>query len=73
MEIFIFYAVIHSFCQKLLQSVPLVCKVFKEKTLAALTASQKLKINEGSICVFVQIITNWFKMMSNEDKYSVSA
>ena len=52
------------------QSVPLVCQVFNEKTVAALKAlKSKLKISEGTI-VFVEMITNWFKMMNIKDKYS---
>ena len=52
------------------QSVPLVCQVFNDKTVAALTIlSSKLEINEGTIR-FIRIVTNWFKMMNVKDKYS---
>ena len=56
---------------KPLQRFLLVWKVFNEKTVVALTTLQKLKINEASICVLVQVIINRFKMMNVEDKYSV--
>ena len=50
------------------QSVPLVCQVFNDKTVAALTTqSTKLNINEGTI-VFICLVTNWFKMMNVKDK-----
>ena len=52
------------------QNVTLVCQVFKNKTVAALTTlKNKLKINEETI-VFVQMVTTWFKMMNIKDKYS---
>ena len=52
------------------QSVPLVCQVFNDKTVAALTTlSTKLNINEGTI-VFIRLVTNWFKMMNVKDRYS---
>ena len=51
------------------QSVPLVCQVFYDKTVAALTTlSTKLNINEGAI-VFIRLVTNWFKMMNVKDRY----
>ena len=54
------------------QSVPLVCQVFNEKTVAALkTMEFKLKISMGTI-VFVELITNWFKRMNVKNKYSAS-
>ena len=52
------------------QSVPLVCQVFNDKTVAALKALQtSLGINDGTI-VFVRIISNWFKMMNVKDRFS---
>ena len=52
------------------QSVPLVCQVFNDKTVAALTALQtSLCINDGTI-VFVRIVSDWFKMMNVKDRFS---
>ena len=52
------------------QNVSLVCQVSNDKTVAALkTLKNKIKMNEGTI-KFVQMITNWFKMMNIKDKYS---
>ena len=52
------------------QSVPLVCQVSNDKTVAALkTLKNNLKMNGGTI-EFVQMITNWFKMTNIKDKYS---
>ena len=52
------------------QSVPLVCQVFHEKTVAAMISLQeKLKVNDGTI-EFIRMITNWFKMLNVKDKYS---
>ena len=54
------------------QSVPLVCQVFNDKTVAALKSlKSKLKINEGTI-VFIEMVTNWFKMMNVKDKFSAT-
>lgn len=45
------------------QNVSLVCQVSNDKTVAALkTLKNKIKMNEGTI-EFVQMITNWFKMI----------
>jgi len=50
------------------QSVPLVCKVFNEKNVAALkTLQQKLSIKDGTI-LFVSLISDWFKIMNVKDK-----
>jgi hypothetical protein len=50
------------------QSVPLVYKVFNEKTVAALkTLQQKLSVKDGTI-LFVSLISNWFKVMNVKDK-----
>ena len=52
------------------QSVPLVCQVFNDKTVAALQVLQtKLAISQGTI-EFVRLITDWFKMNNVKDKYS---
>ena len=52
------------------QIVTLVCQVFNNKTVAALTTlKNKLKINEGTI-IFVPMITSWFRMRNVKDKYS---
>ena len=46
------------------QSVPLVCQVFNEKTVAVMVTSQtKLKINDGTI-EFIRLITNWFNILN---------
>ena len=51
------------------QSVPLVYQVFNEKTVAAMKAlKDKLKIQEGTI-LFIEIISNWLKMMNIKDKF----
>ena len=51
------------------QSVPLVYQVFNEKTVAAMKAlKDKLKIQKGTI-LFIEIISNWFKMMNIKDKF----
>ena len=61
-------AVFHKPLQR--QSVPLVCQVFNEKTVAAMiTLQTKLKINDGTI-EFIGLITNWFKMLNVKDKFS---
>ena len=51
------------------QSVPLVCQVFYEKTIAAFNAL-KNTINplEGNIR-FITFVTNWFKMTNAKDKF----
>ena len=50
------------------QSVPLVCQVFNEKTVAAFKALRdKVVSQEGSIR-FIKLVTDWFKMMNVKDK-----
>ena len=50
------------------QSVLLVSRVFNEKTHAALVAKKdEFKFQVGTI-LFVQLITQWFKMMNIKDK-----
>ena len=52
------------------QSVPLVCQVFHEKTVAAMvTLQKKLMINDGTI-EFIRMVTNWFHIMNVKDRYS---
>ena len=52
------------------QSVPLVCQVFNDKTVAALTTlKMRLNINEGTI-EFINLVTNWFKMLNVKDRFS---
>ena len=52
------------------QSVPLVCQVFHEKTVAVMVSLQKkLLINDGTI-EFIRMVTNWFHIMNVKDKYS---
>ena len=49
------------------QSVPLVCKVFNEKTVYALkTCQEKLSIADAKVS-FVDITADWFKMMNVKD------
>jgi len=51
------------------QSVPLVCKVFDDKTIAAFeTVKDKLIYHPGTVKL-VTLITNWFKMMNGKDRY----
>ena len=51
------------------QSVPLVCQVFHEKTIAALKALKNtINPQEGTIR-FITLVTNWFKMMNVKDKF----
>ena len=51
------------------QNVALVCQVFNDKTVAAMTSLQtKLHISEGTI-KWITLITQWFKMMSVKSKY----
>ena len=52
------------------QSVPFVCQIFHDKTVAALsTVKDKLGLSEGTI-IFVKLITDWFHMMNVKDRYS---
>ena len=52
------------------QSVPFVCQIFNDKTVAALsTLKDKLRISEGAI-VFVKLITDWFHMMNVKYRFS---
>jgi hypothetical protein len=52
------------------QSVPLVCKVFDDKTVAAFEAvKDSLEFQSGTV-KFVKLITRWFKMMNVKDRYS---
>ena len=51
------------------QSVPFVCNVFNDKTVAALESLKiVLDINDGTI-IFVRLITDWFKIMNVKDRY----
>ena len=55
---------------KPLQRQSVVCPIFNDKTVAALsTLKDKLGISEG-ILIFVKLITDWFHMMNVEDRYS---
>ena len=52
------------------QSVPLVCKVFNEKTSAALLSlNNQFQFQEGTI-IFINLVSQWFKMMNIKDKYA---
>jgi len=52
------------------QSVPLVCKVFDDKTVAAFEAvKSSLEFHPGTV-EFVKLITSWFHMMNVKDRYS---
>ena len=52
------------------QGVPLVCKVFDYKTIAAFEAvKDKLDFQSGTVKL-VTLITNWFQMMNVKDRYS---
>ena len=52
------------------QSMPFVCQIFNDKTVAALsTLKYMLSISEGTI-VFVKLITDWFHMMNVKDRFS---
>ena len=52
------------------QSIPFVCQIFHEKTVAALSALKlKLSISEGTI-IFNTLITDWFHMMNVKYLYS---
>lgn len=51
------------------QSVPLVCKVFDDKTVAAFQAvKEKLHFQSGTV-KFLTLITDWFHMMNVKDRY----
>ncbi|ESO04058.1 hypothetical protein HELRODRAFT_173132 [Helobdella robusta] len=50
------------------QSVPLVCQVFDNKTVAAFEMDN-LEFQPGTV-EFVKLITSWFKMMNVKDRYS---
>ena len=52
------------------QSVPLVCQVFHEKTIAAFRALKSTIDYQEGIIKFITLITNWFKMMNVKDKFS---
>ena len=52
------------------QSVPLVCQVFNDKTVAAFKVLKgTVDYSEGTV-IFIELITNWFKMMNVKDKYA---
>ena len=52
------------------QSVPLVCQVFNDKTVAALkTFKDSLGISEGTL-ILTQTMSEWFKMMNVKDRFS---
>ena len=52
------------------QSVPFVCQVFHDKTVAALsTVKDKLGLSEDTI-IFVKLITDWFNIINVKDGYS---
>ena len=52
------------------QSVPLVCNIFNDKTVAAFRALQgNFSFHEGT-SLFISIITKWFKMMNVKDTTS---
>ena len=51
------------------QSVPLVCQVFHEKTIAGFKALKNtINPQEGTIS-FITLVTNWLKMMNVKDKF----
>ena len=51
------------------QNVSFVCQIFNEKTVAALKALRsEMNFQEGTI-IFIELITNWFKMMNIKDNY----
>lgn len=53
------------------QSVPLVCQVFNDKTVAALkTFKDSLGISEGTI-ILTQTMSEWFKMMNVKDRFQL--
>jgi hypothetical protein len=52
------------------QSVPLVCKMFDDKTVAAFGAvKDNLELQLGTVKL-VTLITSWFQMMNVKDRYS---
>ena len=52
------------------QNVPIVCQIFNDKTVAALsTLKDKLGISEGTI-VLIKLITDWFHMINVKDRCS---
>ena len=52
------------------QSVPLVSQVSNDKTVAAFKVLKgSIKYNEGTV-IFIQLVTDWFKMMNVKDKYT---
>ena len=52
------------------QSVPFVCQIYHDKTVAALsTVKDKLGLSEGTI-IFAKLITDWLHMMKVKDRYS---
>ena len=54
------------------QSVPLVCNIFNDKTVAALEAqkgNESFSFQEGTL-IFVSLINDWFKMMNVKDTLS---
>ncbi|KAI6653987.1 hypothetical protein LOD99_3163 [Oopsacas minuta] len=52
------------------QSVPLVCQVFNDKTVAALKMFKgSLGISEGTI-ILTQTMSEWFKIMNVKDRFS---
>ena len=54
------------------QSVPLVCKVFDDKTVAAFEAvKDNFALQPGTV-KFVKLITSWFQMMNVKHRYTCS-
>ena len=52
------------------QSVPFVCQILHDKTVAAPSiVKDKLDLSESTI-IFVKLITDWFHMMNVKDRYS---
>lgn len=52
------------------QSVPLVCRVFNEKTVSAFRAyGTKVGHHEGTP-ILIQLMTNWFKIHNVKDQYA---
>jgi len=52
------------------QRIPLVCKVFDDKTGEAFEAVKDNLEFQPSTVNFVKIITSWFQMMNIKDRYS---
>lgn len=52
------------------QSVPLVCKVFDDKTTAAFEAVRDQSNFQPGTVKLVTLITDWFKMMNVKDRYN---